>query len=75
MFSKSESNNIRTRKNDDLWVINVANKSIQDESRKILKNVPLRYDSLVFEFSNVKQGRQYSGKICILLTNVNHLGF
>lgn len=77
MFSKFESNNNQTRKNDDLWVINVANKGIQDESRKMLKNVPLRYDSLVFEFTKVKQGRQYSDKIFILLAIVcyNHYGF
>ena len=61
MSSKYDSNINPSRTNDNLWVINVPNKNAEYEARKILNNVPLRYDSLVFEFSQVKQGKQISG--------------
>ena len=56
------SNNER-RSNENLWIINFPDIGFQDEAIKIFKNLPIRYDSLVFEFKAVTKGKQNNNEI------------
>lgn len=56
--SFTDLNNNERRSNENLWIINIPNKGFQDDAMKILKHLPLRYDSLVFEFIAMTKGKQ-----------------
>ena len=65
--SFAHSNNNERRSNENLWIINIPNEGFKGEAEQILKYLPLRYDSLVFEFIGVRKGKGKLNEIVHLI--------
>ena len=68
--SFAHSNNNERRSNENLWIINIPNKGFKDEAELIFKHLPLRYDSLVFEFIGVRKGKRNLYELLRLIWNI-----